>query len=164
MLFHIIEISQNFSKSPQWMPRGHIFLLTWNGEVSPCHGRRMMGSVGQHPRGASQGSILAFPLHLVASGVIPPSRAKPSAVEPLHLSCPSNSVYFFPLWMLGFPCCSEQAAAPVLAGRQERGVWNLVFSTDPGMDSICHPPFCCCIKNVLQGLLNTCPILFSLLV
>lgn len=48
--------------------------------------------------------------------------------------------------------------------KQERGVWNLVFSTDPGMDSICHPPFRCCIKNVVQGLLNTCPILFSLLV
>lgn len=104
MLFHTIEISQNFSRSPQQMPRGHVFPLTWNWEVSPCRGRRMMVLVGQHPRGASQGSILAFPLHLVASGVIPPPRAKPSTVDPLHLSCPSNLVYFFPLWMLGFLC------------------------------------------------------------
>lgn len=92
MLFHIIEIYKNFSKSPQWMLSGHIFLLTRDGEVSPCRGRRMMGSVGQHPRGASQGSILCT---LWKAVLLPPPRAKPSAVEPLHLSCPSNLVWFF---------------------------------------------------------------------
>lgn len=92
MLFHIIEIYKNFSKSPQRMLPGHIFLLTWDGEVSLCHGRRTMGSVGQHPRGASQGSILCTFWQAV---LLPPPQAKPSAVKPLHLSCPSNLVWFF---------------------------------------------------------------------
>lgn len=137
MLFHIIKIPKNSSKSPQWMLPGHIFLLTQHGEVSPCCGRRTMGSVGQNPRGSSQGSILAFPLHLLASGVIPPTHPKQNhLLLSLSTSAAPASwcvfVFFFPFWMLGFPCCSKQAAAPALAGRQERS-WQRLCS---------HEQFC----------------------
>lgn len=122
MLFHIIEISKNFSRSPLQMLPGHIFLLTRDGEVFPCCGRRMMGSVGQHPRAASQGSILAFPLHLVARGVIPstPSKTICCRASPSQLPQQLGVVFFFLFGCSVFRAApSEPLPQPSLAGRRK---------------------------------------------
>lgn len=124
MLFQIIEISKNFSKSPQGMLPGHIFLSHGMG-MSPL---AMEGGwwghwgniPGEHPRAAS----LPFPLHLVASGVIPstPSKSICCRASPSQLPQQIGEFlgFFFPLWMLGFPCClNEPLPQPALAGRRE---------------------------------------------
>lgn len=127
MLFHIIKIPKNSSKSPQWMLPGHIFLLTQHGEVSPCCGRRTMGSVGQNPRGSSRAASLPF-LCTFWQVVLfsPPTSSKTICcwVSPPQL--PQHlGVFFFFFFLFG---CSVFHAAPSkllpqpwLAGRREAG-------------------------------------------
>lgn len=71
------------------------------------------GSIpGEHPRAASSAPFgkQCYCLHPKQNHLL--SSLSISAA-------PATWCGFFPLWMLGFPCCSEQTAAPALAGRQE---------------------------------------------
>lgn len=109
MLFQIIEISKNFFKSPQGMLPGHIFLSHGMG-MSPL---AMEGGwwghwgniPGEHPRAAS----LPFPLHLVASGVIPSTPSKSICCRASPSQLPQQIGEFLVFFFL-FGCSVFRAA------------------------------------------------------